>query len=145
MNEYENPMVIGDYGEIDKPDYRTVCGRCKTVWVGYECDGEVEWECDKDSVVLDNPVSKHWCRACAWVSSTNEHRRRFVESEDLGCHVLAYLLHGRIMNATNGNELWDVLIDSADSKTQEWVDTLISDFIHDECMSEFVDWMMAHG
>lgn len=149
-HEYENPMVIGDYGEEDQPTHNVRCPQCGRVWNGYEYEDEIEWECDDDSYTGSMlwPTSKHGCKICAWERRTVEQLRAYVEDRTLYVEVLEYLLCARkcsINHYDDAKALWDLLVETEDADIKDWMNELIGDYVHDKAKSDFVEWVMEGG
>ena len=150
--EYENPMVLGDYGESDEPEQEAICPICGRLWSGYETDDDrIEWDCTDDAYVsaFTFPTSERGCLACAWELHTTEQTRAFIKDQSLQVDVLEYLLctksTSRISHHDSAQMLWDMLIETEDDVIRSWVNDLIRDYIHDEEKTEFSEWIVEGG
>lgn len=150
--EYENPMVLGDYGDEDEQPQEVYCKHCGRLWTGYDCGEATEWDCTDDAYVSSFvfPLSADGrCRACAWEERTIEQERAYITATNCFVEVLEYLLCNRsvhrITHYDNAEILWDVLFNSEDDIVRSWVNDLIHDYIHDEMRSDFVDWLTEGG
>lgn len=149
-NEYENPMVLGEYENDSNQSHSVRCKRCGRVWTGYEYEEEIEWECVDDSYISWSgmPTSKYGCRVCAWKKRTNGQLRAYVADNDLNVEILEYMLCNKrnaISRTNDAEQFWNLLFTTKDATIKPWVDELINDYIHERDMSGFVDWIMEGG
>ena len=147
MFEIENPMTIGDYGQIDHPDHSILCPRCGRVWNGYDSDYGTEWESESESYfsAYTHPVSGGMCRCCAWENSTDEQRMQYINQYRMQTDVLDRFLCGSrsgIRRYSNADALWEALTECDDGSVREWFGIVIRDYILDESLDDFVDWLM---
>lgn len=145
--EYDNPMTFGDYGSQDSPDHSMICPRCGMAWSGYESDCGVEWECADDAYASSYmpPVMNGICRICAWQDSTAEQRLKYINEHRMQTDMLEHMLcgnRGGIRRYKRASDLWDVLTGCEDDTVRAWMDDQIRDYIHDENLDDFVDWMI---